>query len=257
MDDVEERLVARPEEAVGEHVRVRVAAIAGDGVHGLDLLRPHLEQQLVRAADDLVLVHARAEHPVDLVVDRVDEARRLVEERDLLRRLDLAGVEEDLRAVRDVEPGAPQRFQGDEVRHVDPERLVGEPELAQLVGDLLGEPVGDARLDGHRASHRRDAGAEALLRKPGREQLVVAGGRAEVPEDGIGPAREEREAGVLVARPLADVRARDVADVVRVEEQDRAELRSLERRPRTFEPLPAQPRKVDALLPVHCPRRVG
>src|SRR4029079_933256 len=105
--------------------------------------------------------------------------------------------------------------------------------------------------------HRGHAGAEALLREPGGEQLGVAGGRAEVPEDGIGPAREEREAGVLVARPLADVRARDVADVGRVEEQDCAEIRSLERRPGTFEPLPAQPRKVDALLPVHCPCRVG
>src|SRR4029078_1132725 len=97
---------------------------------------------------------------------------------------------------------------------------------------------------------------EALLREPGGEQLVVAGGRAEVPEDGIGPAREERGAGVFVAGPLADVRARDVADVVRVEEQDRAEIRPLERRPGTFEALPAQPRKGDALLPVHSPCRV-
>ena len=84
VDDVEERLVARPQEPVGEHVRVRVAAIAGDRVDGLDLLRAHLEQQLVRARDDLVLVHAGTEHPVDLVVDRVDEPGRLVEERDLL-----------------------------------------------------------------------------------------------------------------------------------------------------------------------------
>ena len=211
----------------------------------------------MRAADDLVLVHPGTEHPVDLVVDRVDEARRLVEQRDLVRRLDRAGLEENPRAVRDAEPGALQRLQGDEIRHVDAERLVVEPQLAQLVGDLRGEPVGDARLDGHRAPHRRDAGAEALLGKPGREHLVVAGGGAEVPEDRVGAPREQGEARVLVASPLADVRARDVADVVRVEQQDRAELRALEGCPGTFEPLPAQAREVEALLPVHCPRRVG
>ena len=156
-----------------------------------------------------------------------------------------------------MDPGALQRLDRDEVGHVDAERLVLKPELAQLVRDLRAEPVGDPRLDGHRAAHRRDAGAEVLLGQPRREQLVVAGGRAEVPEDRIGAAREQREARVLVARPLADVRARDVADVVRVEQQHRAELRGLERRLRAVEPLLAQAREVDALLPVHRPRRVG
>ena len=156
-----------------------------------------------------------------------------------------------------MEPGALERLDRDEVGHVDAERLVLEAELAQLVGDLRGQTVGNPRLDGHRAAHGRDACAEALLREPGGEHAVVAGGGPEVPEDRVGTAREQREACVLVARPLADVRARDVADVVRVEQQDRAELRSLERCPGTVEPLPAQPREVDALLPVHCPCRVG
>ena len=127
-------------------------------------------------------------------------------------------------------PGALQRLDRDEVGHVDAERLACEAALAQLVRDLRAEPVGDAGLDGHRAAHRRDAGAEVLRRQPRREELVVAGGRAEVPEDRIVAARQQREAGVLVARPLADVRARDVADVVRVEEQQRAEVGALERR---------------------------
>ena len=37
-----------------------------------------------------------------------------------------------------MEPGALQRLDRDEVRHVDAERLVLEAELAQLVGDLRG-----------------------------------------------------------------------------------------------------------------------
>ena len=163
MDDVEERLVARPQEPVGEHVRMRIAAVARDGVDRLHLLRSHLEQQLVRPRDDLVLVDARPQHPVDLLVDRVDEPGRLVEERDLLRGLDLSRLEEHLRAVRDVHAGALERLDRDEVSHVDSERLVLEAELAQLVRDPLAEPVRDPGLDGHRAAHRRDTGAEVLL----------------------------------------------------------------------------------------------
>ena len=51
----------------------------------------------------------------------------------------------------------------------------------------------------------------------------MAGGGAEVPQDGIVAAREEHPACVLVPRPLADVGARDVADVVEVEEEDGAQ----------------------------------
>jgi hypothetical protein len=49
-------------------------------------------------------------------------------------------------------------------------------ELAQLVGDLLAEPVRDPGIDGHRTAHGRDAGAEVLGWEPRREQLMVAGG---------------------------------------------------------------------------------
>ena len=127
-------------------------------------------------------------------------------------------------------PGALQRLDRDEVGHVDAERLACEPALAKLVRDLLAQPVGDPGLDRHRAAHRRDARAEVLGREPRGEELVMAGSGTEVPEDRVVAAREEREARVLVARPLADVRARDVADVVRVEEQQRPEVGCVERR---------------------------
>ena len=257
VDDVEERLVSRPQQPVGEDVRMRVAAVARDGVDRLHLLRAHLEQQLVRAGHDLVLVDAGPQHPVDLLVDRVDEPGGLVEKRDLLVGLDLACLEEHLGSVCDLHSGALQRLDRDEVRHVDSERLVLEAGLAQLVRDLRTEPVRDPGLDGHRAAHRRDAGAEVLRREPGREQLVVAGGGPEVPEDRVSTAHEQRETRVLVPRPLADVRARDVADVVRVEEEHRPEVRGLERRLGSVEALLAQSREVDTLLPVHGARRVG
>ena len=68
-------------------------------------------------------------------------------------------------------------------------------------------------------------------------------------------AQQQHPARVLVARPLADVRARDVADVVRVEEQQRAEIGGLEHPARAGEPVGPQAREVDALLPVDGRRR--
>ena len=58
----------------------------------------------------------------------------------------------------------------------------------------------------------------------------MARGRAEVPQDRLGSPHEQREAGVLVSGPLADVGARHVADVVRIEEQHRSEVGALEGR---------------------------
>ena len=175
------------------------------------------------------LVHARAQHPVDLLVDGVDHPAGVVEQRDLLVGLDLARLEHHARAVGDLDSRALQRLDRDQVGHVDPERLALEAALAQLELDLQRERVGDPGLVRHRAAHRGDACAEALLRQPRREHPVVARRRAEVPQDGVVAAREEHPARVLVPRPLADVRARDVADVVRVEQEERAEVGLRER----------------------------
>ena len=61
--------------------------------------------------------------------------------------------------------------------------------------------------------------------QPRAVEAVVLGGRAEVPDVRLAAAGQQRVAGHLVARPLADVGAGDVADVVEVEEQQRAEVR--------------------------------
>src|SRR6476659_4504317 len=46
LDDVEEGLVARPDDPVGEDVRVRAAALARHGVDVVDVLRSKVEQEL-------------------------------------------------------------------------------------------------------------------------------------------------------------------------------------------------------------------
>jgi hypothetical protein len=86
---------------------------------------------------------------------------------------------------------------------------------------------------------------------------VVAGRRAEVPQDRVVLAEDEREADVLVALPRADRRARHVAEVVRVEQQQAAEVGGRQGRARAVAAVRAQPVEVDALLPVDRVRRAA
>ena len=154
VDHVEERLVARPQQPVGEDVRVRVAAVARDGVDRLDLLGAHLEQQLLRTRHDLVLVDARAQHAVDLLVDRVDDAAGVVEQRDLLGGLDLARLQHHARAVGDLNARALQRLERDQIGHVHADRLTEQAALAELERDLAGQrgPARPSRPASRRAS---------------------------------------------------------------------------------------------------------
>ena len=75
VDDVEVRGVARPDQPVGEHVRMRAAPLTGDRVDRLHLLRPVLVQVAADQGDAGVLPDARAQVPVELVVGAVHQAR--------------------------------------------------------------------------------------------------------------------------------------------------------------------------------------
>ena len=94
-----------------------------------------------------------------------------------------------------------------------------------------------------RAAQADHAAADVLGRQPRAVQPVVLGGRAEVPQVRLAAAGQQREARHLVARPLADVGAGDVADVVEVEEQQGAEVGGSERLAGAAEAVVAQPRR--------------
>ena len=225
VDDVEEGLVPRAQQAVGEDVRVGVAAVAGDGVDGLHLLGAELEQEPLGLGHDLVLADPRAEQLVDPLIHGVDDRGGVVEQRDLVHGLDLArGQHHRLGGPR---PGCPRRCREASVSmsvRSSPSGSFSSPLSRSTSNDVAGQEVGHARLLRHRAAHARDPGAPARLRQPGGVELVVLGGGAEVPEHRVALARQQNAAGALVARPLADVRARDVADVVLVEQQHGAEV---------------------------------
>src|SRR5260221_8888954 len=88
-------------------------------------------------------------------------------------------------------------------------------------------------------------------------QLVMPGGRAEVPDDRLAAARQEREPDQLVHRPGADVGGRHVPDVGHVETEQRAQVGTLELCLQLGETLRAQALEVDALLPVDRHRSEG
>ena len=94
--------------------------------------------------------------------------------------------------------GVAQRLERDQVGHVDADRLAVEAALAQLELDLLRQArPGRRSRRGIAPRIGGDAGAEALRRQPRGEELVVAGGGAEVPEDRVVAARQEHKRAFL------------------------------------------------------------
>jgi hypothetical protein len=180
------------------------------------------------------------------------------EQRDLVGGLDAAGLEEHLLAVDDGEILLLQRHEHRHLGDVDADGLVLQAVLGQHPGDLARDVVGDAGAGVERAPQRRDARPRTVgAVEPRVVELVVAGGGAEVPDDGIAAAGEQREPDELVDRPRPDVRGRHVPDVGEVEGQQGAQLGPVERGPQPLEPLAAQPVVVDAFFPVDRVGSVG
>src|SRR5262249_9144501 len=143
-----------------------------------------------------------------------------------------------------------EREEGLHVRQVDPERIADDAALLELAMDARSECIWDACLARHRAAHRRHARLPARLREPWGVKPVVLRSGAEVPQHRVALAREEDAARAFVAGPLADVRARDIADVVLVEEEHRSEIGLPQGGPGSLEAVGAELREVDPLLPV-------
>ena len=209
--------------------------VSRDRVDRLDVLGAELEEQLHRRSDDLALLHPRAEHAVDLLVDPVDDPGRVVEQGELVHGLDLPCLEHHRLRVDEVEARALEGEQRRHVGDVDADRLAREPALGQLAvrPSLRARP---ARRS-HPASPRASARPTPASSIPGATGSRACGGgrRAEVPEHRVVLAEHEGEADVLVALPRPDRRARDVAEIVGVEQEQGAEVGCRELRLRLLE----------------------
>ena len=173
-------------------------------------------------------------------------------QRDLVDRLDLARLQHGLLAVGDLEARLLQLEQHRRLDDVDADRHLGDAGLLHAArrsrsACSLHQPEG--RVDG--AAQAEQAGLAVLGLEPRRIEPVVHGGRAEVPEDRIGAALgQQRPAADLVALPLADLGGGEVADVVDVHHQQRAEVGLLQRLPGARQPVAVQAAVVDALLEI-------
>src|SRR5262245_30352546 len=81
-------------------------------------------------------------------------------------------------------------------------------------------------------------------------QPVMAGGGAEIPHPRVARAGKKAIPDQLVASPLADDGARNVADVVLIEAQDGAKPGVVERLPGTGQAIAMEPLEIDALLEI-------
>ena len=111
-----------------------------------------------------------------------------------------------------------------------PTGMSATPAAAQQAHDFLGMRLHQPDRRRHGAAHAEHAGAAIVRDQPVAVDAVMHRGRAEVPHDRLAVAGEQREAAQLVAFPFADLGAGDVADVVDVEQQQRAAWRGLQRR---------------------------
>ena len=179
----------------------------------------------------------------------------MLEQCDLLIRLERACAHHHGLGIRCLDPLAVQGVERLHVGQVDAQRFAGEVALLELSMNAGRQHVRDACLSRHRPAHRRDACLPARLRQPWRVQPMVLRRRAEVPEHRVTFSRQDHTPCALVAGPLADVRARDVANVVLVEEKQCAELGVPQRLPRFLQPLRPELGEVDPLLPVDSHRR--
>ena len=113
-----------------------------------------------------------------------------------------------------------------------PSGMSATPSATRISAISLAAASNSPAVGGDRAAQPDHAGVDVLGLEPRGVEAVMLRGRAEVPDVRLAAAGEQHVAGHLVARPLADLGAADVADVVVVEEQQRAELGGLEGRSR-------------------------
>src|SRR6267143_5884789 len=250
LDDVEERLVSRADQPIGEVVRMRRTALAGDRVDRLDAVGTHLVETLGGKRHDLRLLHAGLQRLGDVLVHPLDHGASHVEQRELVDVLHFARFEHHLLTVAHFDTGLLQLEQHRRLDHIDAERHVGHALLLQDAPDFLRRAAKERDIASRRSAQAEQSGPAVVLMQPRRMQLVVARRAAEVPDVGIARAGEERIARELVPRPLANHGAGGVADVVLIEAKQRPEARMRERGAHAPEAIVVQPAEIDAFLEI-------
>ena len=149
-------------------MRVRIAALAGNGVHGFDIFRAQIVENFADQAHGFVLAHARLHGAVEFVIGGVDHHGGSVEQRDFVLRLDHARVGHELLSVDDVDAFLLQREQNRRLDDVDAERLFVQAAHFEFDANFLGDVFGAAHFRRHGAAQQRNSRRE---RSPSQGQL--------------------------------------------------------------------------------------
>ncbi len=181
MDDVEIRLVAGTDQPVGEIVRVRAAALAGDRVDRLDAIRAHLIQALGGERHDLAFLDAGLQRRGDVHVNTIDHGAGGIEQRDLVVALHLARAEHHLLAVANIESLLLEREEHAGLAQVQAERHLRDTLLDEDVLDLLRRGLEEPHLGPDRAAHPGIARVNVIFMQPRAIELVVPRRRSEIP----------------------------------------------------------------------------
>ena len=187
--------------------------------------------------------------PVGGIADGPDDPQALL----LVLVLDGAGLHHRRHAVGPRELRIPELVDHVDVDEVHAQRLVGHLVAVHLLDDGVGELL---HLLSRRRSRRtldpRVRVADVLLRNPGRVALDLKPDVALLEQHGRAVAAEQRvtQSG-LEPVPARRERARHVAHVLVVHQQQRAQVVGLHPFARALQPILAQTVPVDALLPVH------
>ena len=176
--------IAGTKDAIGEDVGMGVTALAGDGVDGLDVFGAKIVQNLADQANGLVFAHSGLHGAIELVIGGINHHGGSVEECDFVARFDEAGFRHKGLAVDDGDALFLQGEENGEFDNVDADGILVEAAHFELDANLLSDIFGAAHLRRHGATQHGNAGAGALA-EPRTMQLMMPGGRAEVPEDGL------------------------------------------------------------------------
>ena len=119
---------------------------------------------------------------------------RHVEQRDLVGAFELARIEHDLLPVAHIKPTACNSKSIAGSTTSTPTGMSATPCSSQDRFDLLARPAHQPDLGINRAAQAEHPGVAIMLRQPGREQPMMLGGRAEIPEMRLAVAGEQRVA---------------------------------------------------------------
>ena len=251
MQDVKINLVAGAQDAVGIDMRMGTGAFPANGVDALHILRPQLVQHLVDQGHAIIFPHSGPQFQIQGIIGGVHHSASGVQQGDFILGFDAAGFQHQLLAVHYIQPLFLQGEQHYRLHHIHAHRFVLQAAQFQFNADFPGYIRRQVSRRRRSPPQSGNAGPGAFP-QPGAVNLMMPRRRAEIPQNRLVLLGQQGKAHQLVHGPSTDNGGGQVADVVHIEGEQRAQLRLFEQLLGPGQPLGAEPLKVNPFLPVHA-----